>query len=89
MVFIDAGELGWRPILKTWIDNEEFGWELETKDYIWNLFNSYIDPALKYVRKNLIEAMAQVSVNLHTRLFENVCLSYRNFIPHLGRGSAS
>eukprot|EP00116_Pleurobrachia_bachei_P000174 sb/3460436/ len=63
MVFIDASELGWRPVIETWIDSESFTWKQETKDYVWNLFNSYIDPCLKYVKKNLIEAMPQVSVS--------------------------
>ena len=60
MVYIDEKELGWRPMLETWISNKEFKWKQETKEYVWNLFNTYIDPALKYVGKNLVEAMPQV-----------------------------
>ena len=60
MVYIDDTELGWLPILETWISNENFKWKPETKEYIFNLFKTYIDPCLKHVKKNLIEAMAQV-----------------------------
>ena len=61
MVYIDANELGWRPLLETWLSNKDFKWKDETRDYVWNMFNTYVDPCLKYVRKNLLEAMPQVS----------------------------
>ena len=60
MVYIDATELGWKPLLETWISNKDFKWKPETRDYISNLFCTYVDPCLKHVKKNLIEAMAQV-----------------------------
>ena len=62
MVYIDESELGWRPMFGTWISNENFKWKQETKEYVSNLFNTYVDPCLKYVSKNLVEAMPQVSV---------------------------
>ena len=62
MVYIDEKELGWRPMFETWISNENFKWKQETKEYVANLFNTYVDPCLKYVAKNLVEAMPQVNL---------------------------
>ena len=63
MVYIDPEELGWRPYVKTWIKGKiPPAMKEATRDYLFNLFDSYIDSGLKYVRKNCHQVIDQVDI---------------------------
>ena len=60
MVYIDPAELGWSPYVRTWMKEHGSKLKEETRDYILELFDTYVDEGLKFVRKKCTEAIAQV-----------------------------
>jgi dynein heavy chain len=65
MVYIDPDELGWMPFVKTWIPNfkEKFG-EAYTQ-YLFNLFEKYVQEGLLFVNKKCVQTMKQVNSKAH------------------------
>ncbi|EDV29711.1 uncharacterized protein TRIADDRAFT_18356 [Trichoplax adhaerens] len=62
MVYIDAQGLGWRPYVLTWLEKVPKLRE-ETKEYILDLFNQFVEPGLKFVAKHCIETIPQVAIS--------------------------
>ena len=69
MVYVDPEELGWRPYVKSWImERITSSMKEATKDYLFNLFDTYIDSGLKFVRKNCHQVIDQVDIGKVTGL---------------------
>ena len=60
MVYIDPAELGWRPYVKTWLAESCSKLKMETREFVFNLFDLYIDQGLKFIMKKCTQAIAQV-----------------------------
>lgn len=62
MVYLDPGDLGWRPYVQTWMKRQMPSKMADaTRGYLLGLFDSYIDPGLKFLRKQTIQTINQVS----------------------------
>ena len=78
MVYVDPIELGWMPYVKSWIKrlpNNVLNEDLE--ELIVELFDTYIDAALTFFKKNCEHAVAQVDiskVNMTCALLESLLL---------------
>lgn len=60
MVYLTPEELGWRPMVRTWIDtffDDEFVMPPKLKDHLWVTFDATIDIALEFIRNNCKEAI--------------------------------
>lgn len=68
MVYVDPEELRWMPCVQTWISNISKQLNDETKEYILNLFQRYVDDGLHFVQKKCTEAIPQVSISKVTTL---------------------
>ena len=66
MVYIDPAELGWRPYVQTWLTECCSKFKAETKEFVYNLFDIFIDQGLKFISKKCIEAIAQVTFFFQT-----------------------
>lgn len=65
MVYLTPDELGWRPMVKTWIatffeDEEIISQDL--KDYLYATFDATIDLGLEKIRENLTEPVTTVNI---------------------------
>ncbi|KAI3384925.1 hypothetical protein SNEBB_000114 [Seison nebaliae] len=60
MVYIDPNDLKWSPYVRSWLQDTEYS--QETKDYLLEMFNSYVEKGLQYVNKNCVEAIPQVEI---------------------------
>jgi len=53
MVYLTAGDLGWRCYVKTWIEEtytEDFPLDDELKTFLWDTFDQTVDIGLQKVR---------------------------------------
>ncbi|KAK3247052.1 hypothetical protein CYMTET_43439 [Cymbomonas tetramitiformis] len=69
MVYMPPTDLGWRPYVQTWVQKrirENLNATQETKDYVYGLFEEYIDEGIKFLRRNTREAIPSVDINLVT-----------------------
>ena len=62
MVFVDPEEFSWSAYVKTWITQWESKIKTETKDFLLDLFDSYIDIGLKFVKKSCVQCINQVQM---------------------------
>ena len=88
MVYVDPGELRWKPYVQTWIEHnfpakisDNTKVHVHTyictyiiiynimiifhQKYILNLFDNFIDPGLKFIKKNCIQTIDQVRSTVH------------------------
>ena len=63
MVYIDANDLRWMPYVKTWMANVGAKFTDETREYLMNLFNRYVDTGLTFINKKSTQAMKQVRLS--------------------------
>eukprot|EP00898_Chlorokybus_atmophyticus_P006606 jgi/Chlat1/6947/Chrsp52S06617 len=65
MVYVPPECLGWRPVAATW-GAQKLPQELspETKAYVLQLFEEYVDSGLAFVRKHCKEDIPSVNINL-------------------------
>jgi dynein heavy chain, axonemal len=69
MVYIPSSELGWRPAIKTWLQTSlEAEVTKDFRDLLWDLFDAYVDPVLRWVRSHGREAIPSVDNNLTTSM---------------------
>lgn len=72
MVFISLEEMGWRPAVRTWVDqtlaNKYPDLSEEMREYIYELFDTHVDPGLKWLAKNGKQFIKVVENNLTTTL---------------------
>eukprot|EP00727_Mastigamoeba_balamuthi_P003136 m51a1_g1282 putative dynein heavy chain axonemal (4140) ;mRNA; f:131088-144324 len=72
MVFMQPSELGWRPIVKSWLGRlgkakgVTFGENF--MEHLWKLFDDFVDPGINFVRKNCKEQIPSTDLNLATSL---------------------
>ncbi|XP_020606446.1 dynein heavy chain 6, axonemal-like [Orbicella faveolata] len=81
MVYMDPNELGWRPYVKSWMQRTCTKIKDETKEYLMNLFENYVDNGLNFARKKCVQAMQQVDINKVTTM---CCLLESFFFPEKG-----
>ena len=60
MVYCDPEELKWMPYVKTWMTEHMKRLKEETKEYIMDLFERYVEQGLLFVNKKCVQAMPQV-----------------------------
>lgn len=63
MVFIDPEEFNWSAYVKTWITQWESKMKTETKDFLLDLFDNYVDFGLKFVQKSCTQSINQVQLS--------------------------
>lgn len=63
MVFIDPEEFNWSAYVKTWITQWESKMKTETKDFLLDLFDNYVDFGLKFVQKFCTQSINQVQLS--------------------------
>ncbi|XP_065911794.1 dynein axonemal heavy chain 6-like [Dysidea avara] len=64
MVYVDPDDLRWKPVIQTWLNGyaEKLKLKDEAKKYIIELFDNYVNPGLKFVRKSCLQGIDQVDV---------------------------
>ncbi len=65
MVYVDPGELGWQPLIKTWMATVGSKFTKETQEYLMELFDKYVDDGLAFIKKKCTQAMAQARCKTH------------------------
>jgi dynein heavy chain len=71
MVYVDPEEIKWLPYVRSWLSNLDVTLPEDSIKYIENLFNTYLEAAFTFVKKNCVCAIHQV------------CLSYdRNHLNY-------
>ena len=60
MVYVDPDELSWVPLVRTWLDTVGNKFSKETKEYIFGLFDKYLEDAFEFLRKKCVQAVPQV-----------------------------
>jgi dynein heavy chain len=82
MVYVDPGELRWKPFIETWLYHDFPGKMTDaTKAYVIELFDKFIDPGLKFIKKNCIHAIDQVDINCVvtlSKLFQSLLCDQKN-----------
>nr|XP_023474588.1 dynein heavy chain 6, axonemal isoform X4 [Equus caballus] len=68
MVFVDPEELKWMPYVKTWMKGISKKLSEETREYILNLFQRYVDDGLNFINKKCSQAIPQVDISKVTTL---------------------
>ena len=68
MVYIDSNELGWSPYVKTWLAKFTGKFGEPFSEYLYGLFEKYIDDGLSFVNKKCTQTMKQVDVAKITTL---------------------
>ncbi|EDO31800.1 predicted protein [Nematostella vectensis] len=81
MVYMDPNELGWRPFVRSWMQKHSDKMKEETREYLWNLFDHYVDAGLKFASKKCTQAMQQVDISKVTTM---CCLFDSFFFPAKG-----
>ena len=54
MVYVDPSELGWRPFVTKWMKERMTTLKEETRNFIMDLFDAYIEDGIRLVFKVLI-----------------------------------
>ncbi|UYV81318.1 DNAH6 [Cordylochernes scorpioides] len=62
MVYIDAEDLSWRPVIKTWIQNLPPEVPNNVRLLLYELFDTSVDEALYFTKKNCVEVIPQVNM---------------------------
>lgn len=55
MIYLEPATLGWRPILKSWINSLPHSLTKENGELLEELFEWIVDPCLSFIRKNCKE----------------------------------
>eukprot|EP00105_Crassostrea_gigas_P043640 XP_019927788.1 PREDICTED: dynein heavy chain 12, axonemal isoform X3 [Crassostrea gigas] len=63
MVYLEPTTLGWRPIVKSWIESFSEVMQRESGEVINDMFEWLIDPCLDFVRKNTKEYISSKQAN--------------------------
>ena len=70
MVYVPPEVVGWRPYVASWLAklSSELGIPADTSKAILELFETYVDPGLEFVRRKGKENVPSVDINLVTSL---------------------
>ncbi|KAK6493365.1 dynein heavy chain 6 [Huso huso] len=68
MVYIDSEELKWMPYVETWMTGLSKKINEETRQYLLDLFNRYVENGLHFVSKKCTQAISQVDISKVTTL---------------------
>nr|AML30860.1 axonemal inner arm dynein heavy chain 4 [Marsilea vestita] len=81
MVYLEPHQLGWHPLMLSWMETlppSIFG---ETKEHLKGLFEWLVPPCIKFVRKNIKETSATSDTNLVVglmRIFYSMIDEFKN-----------
>jgi dynein heavy chain, axonemal len=64
MVYIDSNDIRWYPYVKTWSKKFEEKFGSSYTEYLLNLYQTYIDKGLLFVRKACKEVIKQVGYHI-------------------------
>lgn len=89
MVYIDPTELGWLPYVRSWINklnNEIIKNSANLKNYLMNLFETYVDEGFLFIDKHCFAPIKQVIVFYYCRyiycilyIFKIICFILQNY----------
>ena len=84
MVWLEPAELGWRPYVQTWMAGLHDQFTEDQKANLWKLFDDHVDSGIKFYRRNCLEFIPTVDINLVT----SVCCIFQSLTdPELnGKG---
>lgn len=63
MVYVDPAELGWKPYVRSWMNKLEIDLierSIKLKDYLWLLFEKYVDDGFSFINKHCLAPIKQV-----------------------------
>ncbi|CAB0032367.1 unnamed protein product [Trichogramma brassicae] len=63
MIYIESHVLGWRPIVKSWIDTSNPSWRENHEEVIQALIDWLFDPCLEFVRKKCVCTLHAGQIN--------------------------
>lgn len=83
MVYVPPEELGWRPLVDTWIVTElnDDGVPQRWRDKLSNLFDAYVPPGLEWIRRHGVENISSVT---SCRVRSLCCLLRSMMMPQRG-----
>lgn len=64
MVFMDSADLSWMPYVKRWLRQLPNQVTADLKKVIVSFFETYVEKGLRFVRKNCVEYLPSVDLNL-------------------------
>jgi len=62
MVYLDPEELKWMPYVQTWMATEGTKFKEETRTFVLELFEKYVEKGMVFIRKKCTQAMPQVDI---------------------------
>jgi dynein heavy chain, axonemal len=68
MVYVPIEELGWRPFVQSWLITSADDMPGSVKASLWQMFDTFIDPVLNWIRANGSEYFKSVDINLVTSM---------------------
>jgi dynein heavy chain len=81
MVWLAPLDLGWRPYVQTWMAGLHEQFTDDQKTNLYKLFDDHVDNGIKFFRKNCLEYIPTVDINLVT----SVCSIFQSLTdPELG-----
>ncbi|KAI8818687.1 dynein heavy chain and region D6 of dynein motor-domain-containing protein [Fimicolochytrium jonesii] len=64
MVYMDPTNLGWRSYIRKWMAQLPANVSEDLKNMFWGFFDVYVDPGLRFIRKQCQEYIKSVDLNL-------------------------
>ena len=64
MVWLEPSDLGWRPFVQTWMAGLHEKFTEDQKANLWKLFDEHVDAGIKSYRRNCVETIPSVDINL-------------------------
>ena len=62
MIYMEPQTLGWRPLVKSWMNELPATLTEMHKSILWDLFERFVDPILHLVRKHLKVGLEQFTI---------------------------
>ncbi|MCO5581018.1 hypothetical protein L7F22_034894 [Adiantum nelumboides] len=81
MVYLEPHQLGWHPLMLSWLETLPTSIHGQTKSHLRGLFEWLVPPSLKFVRKNIKEVSQTADANLVVglmRLFYSLINEFKN-----------
>ncbi|KAI5062354.1 hypothetical protein GOP47_0022893 [Adiantum capillus-veneris] len=81
MVYLEPHQLGWHPLMLSWLETLPTSIHGQTKSHLRGLFEWLVPPSLKFVRKNIKEVSQTADTNLVVglmRLFYSLINEFKN-----------
>eukprot|EP00761_Pharyngomonas_kirbyi_P008673 gb/GECH01008685.1/.p1 GENE.gb/GECH01008685.1/~~gb/GECH01008685.1/.p1 ORF type:complete len:4033 (+),score=845.30 gb/GECH01008685.1/:1-12099(+) len=78
MVYVDEETITWEPVAKTWLEKDmsQYLTNSEVRDYVWSLFEEYLQSGIKFVQNECEQDMQSVPLNM----VDSLCSLYQAFM---------